>query len=75
MLKQDILNKLAEVVALVYQIVEDDSAAQIAALQAQVLDLQGQLAAKEAELVDVKAKLAEANALFKQGDALIDDPA
>lgn len=68
-MKQQLLDKIAELVALINDMQDGDLAAQVAALQEQVASLQS-------ELADAKSKLSAANAIFKQGDNLIsDDPA
>jgi hypothetical protein len=82
-LKMDIVAKINEVSvkfvelsALVDQIVEPvDPSEQIALLTAQVAALQADVAAKEVVIADQAAKLTAANEIFKQGDALIEDPA
>jgi len=68
-MKQQILDKIAELLVLVNGIVEDDSSAVIAALQAEVADLTAQLAAKDAELVAANTKLSEIDLLAKAIDA------
>ena len=73
-MKQQILDKIAELVALVNSLPEPgDLEAQIIALQAQVADLQAQLAAKDALILDQSAKLALVDGLAKQIDAAIPD--
>lgn len=75
-LKMDIVAKIAELSALVEQIVEPvDPSEQIALLTAQVETLQAAVAAKEVIIAEQAAKLLAANEIFKQGDALIADPA
>ncbi len=82
-LKMDIVAKINEVSvkavelsALVDQIVEPvDPSEQIAQLTAQVTALQADVAAKEVIITEQASKLSAADALFKQGDALIVDPA
>jgi len=69
-LKQLLLNKIEELLALVNSISEDNSEAVIAALQAQVADLELQLAAKVEELSLANAKLAEIDLLAKQIDSI-----
>jgi len=69
-LKQLLLNKIEELLSLVNSISEDNSEAVIAALQAQVADLELQLAAKVEELSLANAKLAEIDLLAKQIDAI-----
>jgi len=68
-MKQQILDKIAELLILVNGIVESDSSAIIAALQAEVADLTAQLAAKDAELVVANTKLSEIDLLAKEIDA------
>jgi len=68
-MKQQILDKIAELLVLVNGIVEDDSSAVIAALQAEVADLTAQLAAKDEELVVANTKLSEIDLLAKAIDA------
>jgi uncharacterized protein involved in exopolysaccharide biosynthesis len=75
-LKDEIVQKVSELGALVAQIVEPvDPNQQIAELQAQVADLTNQLAVKNDEIVVLKAKLAEVDQAVKAVDALIEDPA
>lgn len=69
-MKQLLLNKIEELLALVNSISEDNSEAVIAALQAQVADLELQLAAKVEELSLANAKLAEIDLLAKQIDSI-----
>jgi len=69
-LKQLLLNKIEELLSLVNSISEDNSEAVIAALQAQVADLELQLAAKVEELSLANAKLAEIDLLAKQIDSI-----
>ena len=68
-MKQQILDKIAELLVLVNGIVESDSSAVIAALQIEVADLTAQLAAKDAELVVANTKLSEIDLLAKAIDA------
>ena len=72
-MKQQILDKIAELVALVNAIPDGDLEAQILALQAQVADLQAQLAAKDAVILEQAGKLALVDGLAKQIDAAIPD--
>ncbi len=69
-MKQLLLNKIEELLSLVNSISEDNSEAVIAALQAQVADLELQLAAKVEELSLANAKLAEIDLLAKQIDSI-----
>ena len=72
-MKQQILDKISELVALVNQIPEGDLPAQIAALQAQVVQLQADIVAKDAIIAEQAGRLAQADQLAKSIDALIPD--
>lgn len=73
-MKQQILDKIAELLALVNALPEPgELEARIAALEAEVLDLQGQIAAKDAVIAEQAAKLALVDGLAKQIDAAIPD--
>lgn len=81
-MKQQILDKIAELLVLVNSLTEGDLEAQIVALQAEVAakealvtELQGQIAAKDAVIADQASKLAAVDALAKQIDATVPDPA
>lgn len=67
-MKQQLLDKIAELVALINEMQDGDLAAQVAALQEQVASLQS-------ELTNAKSILSSVNAKAKEIDAAIEDPA
>ena len=73
-MKEQILAKIAELVALVNSLPEPgELEARIVALEAQVAQLQADLVAKDAIIAEQAGRLAQADLLAKQIDALSPD--
>lgn len=72
-MKQQILDKISELLALVNALPEGDLQAQLDAALLRVVELEGIVVAKDAIIADQAAKLASVNLLAKEIDNQIED--